>query len=91
MGKVRVAAVNISLVFANLNIFTPLLTAHLRAPFPVLPVMANIPVVLVLQALVRELMVARSITLPLAPLFVKRLIRIIVIIVPTITLLSMVV
>ena len=83
--------VNINLVFANLNIFILLLTAHLRALFQVLPVMVNILVVLALQVSAQVLMVAKLIILPLVPLSVKRLIRIIVIIVPTITLLSMVV
>ena len=83
--------VNINLVFANLNIFILLLTVRLRALFQVLPVMVNIPVVLALQVSAQVLMVAKLIILPLVPLSVKRLIRIIVIIVPTITLLSMVV
>ena len=83
--------VNINLVFANLNIFILLLTVRLRALFQVLPVMVNIPDVLALQVSAQVLMVAKLIILPLVPLSVKRLIRIIVIIVPTITLLSMVV
>ena len=83
--------VNINLVFANLNIFILLLTVRLRALFQVLPVMVNILVVLALQVSAQVLMVAKLIILPLVPLSVKRLIRIIVIIVPTITLLSMVV
>ena len=74
----QVAAENINLAFVKLNINTPHQTAHRHVRFPVLPAMENIPDVLARAVSAPVLMVVKNIILPLAQLFVKRLIRIIV-------------